>query len=154
MELNRQGALCENASEERKKLYKLDMLSHARKNSRLNTISDVFNRALDSSDPLLSTINLKERRRLNYKKSLPRDVIVALLESPDIELPITWACVDEKKAEIMNSGRVTWSWMKSFVKNKLLTGHQGICTKFQVSIFKNGINANSGLFAHSALRVK
>lgn len=78
------GFLGENASEARNKLYKSDRRSHARKCSRLENITDVFNRAMDSSDPLLSTLSSKERQNRNKRKSLPAEVI-ALLESPCIE---------------------------------------------------------------------
>jgi len=42
-------------------------------------MSDIFHRAIDSSDPLLSTICLKEWERKNRKKPLPKAVI-SLLE--------------------------------------------------------------------------
>lgn len=64
------GCLGENASEARNKVYKKDRLSHSRKNSRLNTMTDLFYRAIDSSDPLLSSVSLKERERKNKKKAL------------------------------------------------------------------------------------
>ena len=66
------GSLGENASEARNKLYKKDRLSHSRKNSRINTMTDIFHRALDTSDPLLSSISLKERERKNKKKTFQK----------------------------------------------------------------------------------
>jgi len=57
------GGLGENASEARNKIYKIDRLSRARKNSRINTMTDLFHRAIDSSNPLLSSVCLKERER-------------------------------------------------------------------------------------------
>jgi len=65
------GCLGENASEARNKYYKRDRILHARKNSRVNNLTDVFHRALDSSDPYLS-------------HSLPSEVI-AFLVSPKPE---------------------------------------------------------------------
>ena len=50
-----------NSSEARNKFYKKDRIEHARKDSREHNIADVFNRAMDSSDSLLSTIYLKNR---------------------------------------------------------------------------------------------
>ena len=47
------GFLAEDASESRNKLYKRDREMHARKNSRVNTLTDVFNRALDTTDPII-----------------------------------------------------------------------------------------------------
>jgi len=55
------GCLGENVSEARNKIYKNDRRSHARQNSRLNTMTDVFCRALNSSDPMVSSIHNKER---------------------------------------------------------------------------------------------
>ncbi|XP_043867476.1 uncharacterized protein LOC122757883 [Drosophila mojavensis] len=72
------GVLGENASEARNKIYKNDRKSHARKSSRLENISDVFNRALDSSDPLISSLSLKERARRNRRKNLPSEVVELL----------------------------------------------------------------------------
>ncbi|XP_033242171.1 uncharacterized protein LOC117186127 [Drosophila miranda] len=78
------GCLGENASEERNKMYKKDRLSHARKNSRVNTMTDIFYRAIDSSDPLLSSVCLKERERKNKKKPLSKEVL-SLLELSSTE---------------------------------------------------------------------
>jgi len=75
------GCLGEHASESRNKLYKSDRRRHARKCSRLDTMTDIFNRALDTSDPLLSSIYLKERQRKNKNKNMPQEVI-SLLKSP------------------------------------------------------------------------
>lgn len=79
------GCLGESASEARNKLYKSDRRCHARKCSRLDNITDVFNRAMDSSDPLLSSLCWKERKNRNNKKSLPSEVI-GLLQTPSMEL--------------------------------------------------------------------
>lgn len=75
------GCLGENASEARNKCYKRDRRSHARQNTRVNNLTDVFNRSIDSSDPLVSSIFLNKRSQLNKKKVLPKDV-VNLLETP------------------------------------------------------------------------
>jgi len=56
------GCFGEDAAESRHKVYKSDRLQHARKSSRINNLSDVFNRALDTSDPLLSSISLTKRK--------------------------------------------------------------------------------------------
>lgn len=55
------GCAGESASEARNKFYKKDRIEHARKDSREHNISDVFNRAMDSSDPFLSSNCLKNR---------------------------------------------------------------------------------------------
>jgi len=75
------GCLGENASEARNKYYKNDRKSHARKNCRLNNMTDVFYRAMDSSDPLISSICLNERQKKLKKKPLPAEVI-NLLKCP------------------------------------------------------------------------
>ncbi|XP_075157460.1 uncharacterized protein LOC142230712 [Haematobia irritans] len=85
------GCAGENASEARNKFYKKDRIEHARKDSREHNIMDIFNRALDSSDPLLSSIYLKNRLSKKRSLQLPRDVI-SLLKIPDMpeyQLPST-----------------------------------------------------------------
>jgi len=79
------GCLCENASEARNKHYKMDRRSHARKNSRLSNMADAFNRAMDSSDPLISSYYINKRLQNLKKKPLPIEVI-NLLENPTSEL--------------------------------------------------------------------
>lgn len=81
------GYLRENASEARNKFYKQDRRSHARQNSRINNMLDVFHRSIDSSDPILSSISLKKRSAQLKKKVLPKDVI-ELLEAPNFEIEI------------------------------------------------------------------
>lgn len=71
------------------KLYRNDRKSHARKCSRLENLTDIFNRALDSSDPLLSSLILKERERKYKKKKFPIEVI-ELLADPNFQVPATF----------------------------------------------------------------
>jgi len=69
------GMLAEEAFEARNKYYKNDRLQHSRKISRSATLADVFYRAMDSSDPLVSSINLESRLH-NYKcLKFPPEVI-------------------------------------------------------------------------------
>ncbi|XP_044573606.1 uncharacterized protein LOC123257740 [Drosophila ananassae] len=75
------GCLGENASEARNKLYKRDRQMHARRNSRINNLMDVFHRSMDSSDPLISSMGIKKRTARHKKQPLPQDVI-ELLEAP------------------------------------------------------------------------
>ena len=58
---------------------------HARKNSRVNTLTDVFNRALDTSDPIISSVSLRTRLSKKHMTSLPVEVI-RLLSSPELNL--------------------------------------------------------------------
>jgi len=72
------------AAECRIKIYKSDRLHHARKNSRINT--DVFHRAMDTSDPIMSSLNLKRRIKKHKRLALPVEVIQLLaceVESAD-----------------------------------------------------------------------
>ncbi|XP_036342685.1 uncharacterized protein LOC118751966 [Rhagoletis pomonella] len=78
------GCLGESASESRNKYYKSDRRSHARQNSRTNNMADVFQRAMGSSDPFLSSISLNKRQQQNQKKKIPKEVI-ELLKAPNVE---------------------------------------------------------------------
>ncbi|XP_043863197.1 uncharacterized protein LOC122756782 [Drosophila mojavensis] len=80
------GCLGEHASESRNKLYKSDRRGHARKCSRLDNITDVFNRSMDSSDPLLSSTFFKKGSQRIKLKVIPAEVI-SLLQEPLIEIP-------------------------------------------------------------------
>jgi len=48
---------------------------------------DVFQRSMDTSDPLISSISIKKRAARHKKNPLPRDVI-ELLETPHYNFPI------------------------------------------------------------------
>lgn len=61
------GMLVEEASESRNKDYKNYRLSHCRTFNRKANIEDMFYRAMDSSDPIICSINLQSR---NKKKVL------------------------------------------------------------------------------------
>ncbi|XP_046808102.1 uncharacterized protein LOC124420131 [Lucilia cuprina] len=88
----------ENASEARNKFYKKDRIEHARKDSRVHNITDVFNRAMDSSDPLLSSIYIKKRHSAKRKLQLPREVISLLKipEVPEYQLPSTSSATENE----------------------------------------------------------
>lgn len=79
------GSLGENASEARNKFYKEDRRSHARRDTRLHNLTDVYNRAMDTSDPFLSSIFLKKRCNQTKLKNIPQAVL-ELLSSPNIEI--------------------------------------------------------------------
>ncbi|XP_037051794.1 uncharacterized protein LOC119085483 [Bradysia coprophila] len=76
------GVLAEDASESCNKLYRHNRLFHARKNSRKNNLEDVFNRALDSSDPIVASFGLQNRQKSRFRKNIPHDVL-SLLQAPD-----------------------------------------------------------------------
>lgn len=75
------GCLGENASEARNKYYKKDRLGHARKDNRTNTLLDMYHRAMDSSDPLISSISLNERTK-NFKKLRFPKAVIELFKIP------------------------------------------------------------------------
>ena len=58
-----EGYFGEEASESHSKVYKEDRLHHARKHSRIHNFADVFNRAMDSSEPVISSTKLIKRVR-------------------------------------------------------------------------------------------
>ncbi|XP_049313845.1 uncharacterized protein LOC125778738 [Bactrocera dorsalis] len=76
------GYFGEEASESRNKIYKSDRVHYARKNSRISNLTDVINRAFDTSDPLFSSISLDKRIKKQKRMQLPKEVI-ALLSSAD-----------------------------------------------------------------------
>jgi hypothetical protein len=58
------GMFGEEGSESRNKIYRHDREHHSRQSSRLKSLTDVFNRAMDSSDPIIAncfTSNFKEK---------------------------------------------------------------------------------------------
>lgn len=57
------GLLSEQAAETRNKFWRSDREHHTRKVDRKKTMLDLFHRALESSDPVVSTIRLKERQK-------------------------------------------------------------------------------------------
>lgn len=80
------GMLSEQAGESRNRLYALYRDQHAQKTSRIATLTDVFNRCLDSSDPLLSRFGLDERLKMREKNSFP-ELTMDLLQDSDDYLP-------------------------------------------------------------------
>lgn len=77
------GVLAENASEARNKFYKRDRTGHARKDSRVHNILDMYHRAMDSSDPYISSLCLAERTNSSKKLNFPREVI-DLFKMPEL----------------------------------------------------------------------
>lgn len=77
------GVLAEDAAESCNKLYRNNREFHARKNSRRNNLKDVFNRAIDSSDPFIASFGLQKRQNSRMRKSLPTEVL-QLLKPPKV----------------------------------------------------------------------
>lgn len=74
----------EDASESCNKLYRQNRQFHVRKNSRENNLEDVFNRALDSTDPIVSSFSQRKRQNTRMRKAIPKEVL-NLLKPPDTE---------------------------------------------------------------------
>lgn len=83
------GVLSEEAAESRNKFYRNDRLFHARKTSRIDNMTDMFNRQLDTSDPFLSSIRITERIKRHNFKALPPEVqdliLIKCAENSDFE---------------------------------------------------------------------
>lgn len=77
------GMLSEQAGESKNKNYRHDREKRARMTSREANLLDVFNRAMDSSDPILSDISMSRRQEKCKKLPLPAAAIT-LLEEPEI----------------------------------------------------------------------
>jgi len=68
------GCFGEEASESRNKVYKYDRLHHSRKHCRLHSFADVFNLAMDTSDPIILSLSLSRRIKNHKSLSLPIEV--------------------------------------------------------------------------------
>ncbi|XP_049304258.1 uncharacterized protein LOC125776435 [Bactrocera dorsalis] len=79
------GFFGEQAAESRHQIYKADRLHHARRNNRTNNLLDIFNRAIDTSDPLISTFFLSKRIQKRKRITLPPEVIELLCCSEPLE---------------------------------------------------------------------
>ncbi len=73
----------EDAAESMHKCYRNTSLHHARQNSRENRLKDVFNRAVDKSDPLISLVYLDKRRKAQSEE-LP-DEFLSLFDVSDTD---------------------------------------------------------------------
>ncbi|CAH0396001.1 unnamed protein product [Bemisia tabaci] len=80
--------IIEYAPESRNKVYRNDREHHARKDTRTHNLADVFNRAMESSDPLLSSLGLCERIKKRRHKRFPK-ALHALLQEPQIDLTVS-----------------------------------------------------------------
>lgn len=78
----------EEASEAKNKYYKNDRLHHSRKTSRSATISDMFYRSMDSTDPLISSQNLESQFNSSKYEKLPQAVL-NLMKIPEENLKVT-----------------------------------------------------------------
>ncbi|KAL4711480.1 hypothetical protein ACJJTC_000496 [Scirpophaga incertulas] len=72
------GMLSEQASESRNKYWRSDREHHSRKMDRVTTMTDLFHRALESSDPIISSARLNKIRRKRHRMPLPAAAIKLL----------------------------------------------------------------------------
>ncbi len=72
------GVLAEDAAESCNKLYRHNRQFHARNASRQKNLMDVFNRALDTTDPIISSFSLQKRLNSRRRQCLPTDVLQLL----------------------------------------------------------------------------
>ena len=73
------GMLVQEASEARNKNYKQYIRDLTRKHSRLITLTDLFYRVMDSSNPKISTASFNSWRQKNKHLLLPEEVQKLLL---------------------------------------------------------------------------
>ena len=64
----------EEAIESRHRVYKFDREHHARKKGRETNLHDIFIRAIQTSDPLISSISLTKRLKNKKPLCLPKVV--------------------------------------------------------------------------------
>jgi len=102
------GYFGEEAAESRNKVYKSDRLHHARKHNRICSFADVFHRAMDTSDPIISSINLRRRVRKRKRLSLLPEVIqlLACEFEPDNDSADCADCEEEDDCEILYSIKI------------------------------------------------
>lgn len=92
------GLLSEQAGESRNKFWRYDREHHSRKDSRMHTIQDLFHRALESSDPVVSNIRLKQRQSNLKRLPLPAAVRDMLKTYEEISATDDNSPVDEEAA--------------------------------------------------------
>lgn len=79
------GMLGEEASEARNKHYKNFRSCHSRKHSRKVNLEDIFNRLMDSSDPIVSNLNLQSRLQQYKKHMILPEEVRKLLQIPSVD---------------------------------------------------------------------
>lgn len=124
------GVLAEDASESCNKLYRHNRQFHARKGNRKQNLMDVFNRALDSSDPIVSSFTLQRRLNSRNRKPIPTEVL-QLLKAPDI--PVVAAAASEVDETLSldeieeNNDDFLDENNDDFLDNEMLDGLDGLC---------------------------
>jgi hypothetical protein len=91
------GLLSEEPSEANNRRLRLAKWNHSRRNSRINTFTDMYNRCMDGSDPMVLSYIVEEKLAKRPKRNLPpevEDLIVEEVffsdtETEDIEMDIS-----------------------------------------------------------------
>jgi hypothetical protein len=102
------GLLSEEPSEANNRRLRLAKWNHSRLNSRINTFTDMYNRCMDGSDPIVLSYIVEEKLSKRPKRNLPpevadlikEDVFFDDIETEDIEMSISETnSVDESESE-------------------------------------------------------
>lgn len=91
--------LGEEASEARNKDYKKYRERHSRKHSRKSNLEDIFYRAMDTSDPIISTVGLQRRIQKRTRLSFPPEV-TELFAIPEANTISSYHAEDEANDEV------------------------------------------------------
>jgi len=95
----RVGMLGEEASEAKNKFYKNDRINHTRKCDRISTMSDLFYRSMDCSDPVISSLRLKNCKE--REQHFPKEALCML--NPNEDLYISDSDFSDSDSEDQNS---------------------------------------------------
>jgi hypothetical protein len=96
------GMLSEQAAESRNKYWRRDREQHARKMSRVQTMIDLFHRALETSHPLITQLGIQERRKSKKITPLP-PAAVALSKATDVGDIVYDTEFDDEQYFILNA---------------------------------------------------
>lgn len=105
------GMLGEEASEARNKDYKKYREGHSRKHSRKANLEDIFYRAMDTSDPIISTVGLQRRIQNRRTLSFPPEV-TELFAIPEADTISSYHAEDEANDEVSSGLQETFLFLK------------------------------------------
>lgn len=105
------GVLAEDASESCNKLYRRNREFHARKCDRVSNLTDLFNRSLDYSDPLIASYNQHHRQYIYKRKCIPPEVLHLL------QIPVHPDAANEADLEVAETGLEYDEFLCEITKN-------------------------------------
>lgn len=94
--------LSEQAAESRNKYWRHDREHHAREMTRVNAMTDLCNRALETSDPLITHLGIQEMRKSKKITPLP-PAAVTLLKATDVNDIVYDNEIDNDQSLILNA---------------------------------------------------